>query len=368
MKRIREFEALRGFLALWVVIGHALKSAGYMPPILDQHGAANPGLAVDVFIMLSGFVIFDLLDNKQEGYGAFIARRFFRIFPLYIVALIAGAALAGTALDWMQGIPWRTKFSDGNMAIAQSTYSHLPAQFLAHLTGLHGLVPDGILPFSEYGIIGQAWSISVEWQFYLVAPLLFFLAREKPVGLIFVMGAIVLLHSRYWLGEGFSINQAQYFLIGVASYFGYKHCPKIAAPYLLLGAVVAMAIFQMLVVRPVSLCIWALFLGAALSSKFGQSNSLSKMTTLGWCQNLGKISYSVYLLHFFVIVVISDNLLHLFPHFTQAEHIAVLLPSTVAASLLLASLTYLYIEKPGMDFGRDIAKKIAIRFAVPESA
>src|SRR5580698_7425705 len=80
MKRVHEFEALRGFLALWVVIGHCFRDTGYMPKDLGHFGLlADPGFAVDVFIALSGFVIFDLVETKHEGYGPFITRRFFRI-------------------------------------------------------------------------------------------------------------------------------------------------------------------------------------------------------------------------------------------------------------------------------------------------
>lgn len=50
----------------------------------------TPGYAVDVFIILSGFVIFYLLDHQHLSYRVFICRRFFRLAPLFfLVVLIA---------------------------------------------------------------------------------------------------------------------------------------------------------------------------------------------------------------------------------------------------------------------------------------
>ncbi|MBC8038204.1 MAG: acyltransferase family protein, partial [Rhizobiales bacterium] len=90
--RIHEFEALRGALAAWVVIGHVFKHSGYAPDALYPFPLlGDPGMPVDVFIILSGFVIFSLLDHKHEGYWPFITRRFFRLFPLFLVVLLVSA-------------------------------------------------------------------------------------------------------------------------------------------------------------------------------------------------------------------------------------------------------------------------------------
>ena len=58
MKRIEEFETLCGILALWAVIGHVFKYSGYIPHDRGYiRPLAEPDLSVDVFMMLSGFVI-----------------------------------------------------------------------------------------------------------------------------------------------------------------------------------------------------------------------------------------------------------------------------------------------------------------------
>ncbi len=223
VNRIVEFEALRGLLALWVVVGHAIKHAGYSKVDLGAFKfVAEPGLAVDVFIVLSGFVIFNLLDQQRQSYWTFIVQRFFRLYPLYLAVLLCSAAVAYRYEAWLALFPWQNDAVVSALKIAHATSQNLMAQLIVHLTMLQGIVPDFVLPKSEYAIVGQAWSISVEWQFYLVAPLLFWLVRRSPVALAGVVLALVAAHSQYWLGEGFALNQAGYFLIGILSYFAFK--------------------------------------------------------------------------------------------------------------------------------------------------
>ncbi|HEO1574281.1 TPA: acyltransferase [Klebsiella aerogenes] len=91
MRYIKELEGLRGLMALWVVFGHSLAAL----PIINKHlpPTALNSYAVDVFIMLSGFVIFFMIDNKRQPYLQYIVQRFFRIFPLYILVLVISIIL-----------------------------------------------------------------------------------------------------------------------------------------------------------------------------------------------------------------------------------------------------------------------------------
>jgi peptidoglycan/LPS O-acetylase OafA/YrhL len=84
-----ELEVVRGLMSWWVVVGHVLAFAGFqednVPSViaLVMHGA----YAVNVFMMMSGFVIAKLLTEKNESYKVFITRRFLRIYPVFFVAL-----------------------------------------------------------------------------------------------------------------------------------------------------------------------------------------------------------------------------------------------------------------------------------------
>ncbi len=43
-----------------------------------------------------------------------------------------------------------------------------PVQILTHLTMIHGMFPSGVLPNLWLGFLGSAWSLSTEWQFYVL--------------------------------------------------------------------------------------------------------------------------------------------------------------------------------------------------------
>ncbi|VDZ67755.1 acyltransferase 3 [Klebsiella aerogenes] len=86
-----ELDGLRGFASLWVLLGHICILTQCNIPILS-----NPGLGVDLFILLSGYLMTKNYIERQhkEPWASsrtifsFWARRFFRIAPLYYILLI----------------------------------------------------------------------------------------------------------------------------------------------------------------------------------------------------------------------------------------------------------------------------------------
>src|SRR4026209_1050430 len=90
MKHIKEFDGLRGLLAMWVFATHILE----LGPYASAAALIRAHLAVDIFIILSGFVIFHLLSTGED-YRAFITRRWFRLFPVFAVCFLIALALYG---------------------------------------------------------------------------------------------------------------------------------------------------------------------------------------------------------------------------------------------------------------------------------
>src|SRR5687768_12405012 len=98
--RLGCLDGMRGLAALWVVIGHVLILCQWGVPIV-----ATPEYAVDLFMMISGFLMFYQMSlraereplNKSSSWFRFWIRRFFRIAPVYYVVL-AIAFLCGPAL------------------------------------------------------------------------------------------------------------------------------------------------------------------------------------------------------------------------------------------------------------------------------
>lgn len=86
MKRVDCLDGIRGIAALWVLMGHCMLLTGFKVPIL-----IHPDLGVDLFILLSGFLMV-LQYQMRQGFEdwdrprtwlAFWIRRFFRIAPLF---------------------------------------------------------------------------------------------------------------------------------------------------------------------------------------------------------------------------------------------------------------------------------------------
>ena len=107
MNRIHSLESLRGLLALWVVIGHTILHSGFSDKFMGPLKLlAMPTLAVDVFIILSGFVIFFLLDKGPVSYSQFLIKRWFRLAPLLLAVLIVSALTLNQQLNVIQASPF----------------------------------------------------------------------------------------------------------------------------------------------------------------------------------------------------------------------------------------------------------------------
>jgi len=97
--------------------------------------------------------------------------------------------------------------------------SHL----LAHLTLLHGALPHNILPASEYMFLAPAWSLSLEWQFYLIAPIWIWALCRFPLTtvsltLIGFLAYNFLLASMFY-SPSFLLGAGLLFLLGMVTRF-----------------------------------------------------------------------------------------------------------------------------------------------------
>src|SRR5580704_18312202 len=84
MNRNYTLDVIRGFLSCVVFAVHVVWFSGYRGSTQEAIGS----YAVDGFIILSGFVITQLLVIKKEAYGVFIFRRFMRLFPAFAVCIV----------------------------------------------------------------------------------------------------------------------------------------------------------------------------------------------------------------------------------------------------------------------------------------
>src|SRR5215216_912700 len=232
MPRLAAIEGLRAYLALWVIIDHTMESSGYSYVNLTgiKRLLMEGWWAVDVFVVISGFVIFFLLDKQQENYRQFITRRFFRLFPLAFLLFLAAAPLSHVrAWNITHGGYLDLESAQALLSRIESWWDHLPAHTFLHSILLHGTVPEILLKDSPGAFLDPAWSISLEWQFYLVAPLAYALAtRSGSRGRALVCGGCLILFAtaRVLLPDvhygAFLPFHIEFFFLGGLGYFVFK--------------------------------------------------------------------------------------------------------------------------------------------------
>ncbi len=162
MKKIGAVEAMRGIAATYVFLGHVAievierGSPLLLPMLFGQE-------AVMLFFLVSGFVIvYSMEGARDKTFASYLDRRFFRIYPIYILSL-ALSALAyqkGTVADFF-----------GNLFMLQDFKYGKP----------------GVL-FDTFGGNVALWSLSYEWWFYLM---FFPLWRYVPERLQFTLVSAV---------------------------------------------------------------------------------------------------------------------------------------------------------------------------------
>ncbi len=162
-KRIPQLDGLRGLAILLVVLLHYFaNTARGQQPLVFKYFARAFGMGwagVDLFFVLSGFLIGGILLDARPSkryFSTFYLRRIHRIFPLYYLWLV------------LFGLFLFLGFTVGGspLAFSRLDLSHFP-RYLVFVQNF--FYQKGPL---EIHWLSQTWSLAVEEQFYLVAPLL----------------------------------------------------------------------------------------------------------------------------------------------------------------------------------------------------
>ena len=138
-------------------------------------------VGVQLFFVLSGFLITDILLRMKEKFSAgdffkkFYGRRFLRIFPLYYLYLLIMLIVTAVLLHYEYRVQYMERFQE-----------HLPYA----LGYVYNFFNASSAYDGESWFIGHLWSLSSEEQFYLIWPLLIFLTPKKHLKKLFV-GAII---------------------------------------------------------------------------------------------------------------------------------------------------------------------------------
>lgn len=173
---IVELDGIRGFAILLVLVWHFI-GCTVEPHTLAWKMTSLTWWGVDLFFVLSGFLIGGILMDNQTSphfFKTFYLRRVARILPLYYVVVLLAlvavalrneAGLGGSAAD-LRAVPW------------WAYVLHVQNIFMA-ASGDWGIGP-----------LQVTWSLAVEEQFYLLFPVVIWLVRKRLVIYVLILGFI----------------------------------------------------------------------------------------------------------------------------------------------------------------------------------
>ena len=359
--RIIALDGLRGVAAAIVVFGHCMcvmqRTAGAFPVVFRTPLALflnGPG-AVQLFFVLSGFVLTGSLSKTSGRFVnlQFLVRRAFRIYPPYWFAVV---------LSWLASFFYV-------VPLPRDGFTPWIGIFAAVHPPLSSLLSFFPWPNEAGGLMPVGWTLSVETLFSLIFPILVFVAvRTHWLLLIAASGAVIQADSATVGG----LIDALAFSMGIALYreqdflraFFTRGSPARLGFWLIISLLLFLApwlFFPLIPLYGLFLVGWprwtllTLELGAAgiVAATIG-SPGLAQAFVVKPIAFLGRISYSLYLLHF-IMLILATRLLSRPP--TGLE--AVLLPMGVfAVTLPLAALAHRLVETPAIAMGSWVARSL----------
>ncbi len=369
MKYFHEITGLRIYLALWVAVGHALELAGYHAGVnAAQDMILSNRDAVSVFMIVSGFVITNLIVSRNEPYPRYIVRRFFRLYPGFLVACLIGYFLTDNWVHIVDTVPWHAtadwvSYSQTVRVLNDEVITNFWPHLALHAVMFHGAVPAEVLNRAAMTFLPAAWSISLEWQFYLVAPAVFVALRRgwSTAVMLLVAAGLYLAYQSGLFGtyqsRSMLLAGLPFFAIGIASRLNYERLARLNVVPLLAVAGFALLV-GVLVKSPLAVGGWTAFLLLSLLRPF--SRRLATVFDLMFQSRvaliLGEVSYSLYLLHRPVQVALGSLAVDRW-HLTHPLMLAVQLAGIVIA-VPLSILMYHAIERPGIRLGSIVAARL----------
>lgn len=341
VNRIQELDSLRGIAALVVLIFHF---SLLQPNLLAFTKFGVTG--VDLFFIISGFVITMSLERVQFGYQ-FVINRFSRLYPTYWTAVI---------------------FTFVIICINKSFFGFEPQNPLPTSDFFYNLTMFQYY-FGVKDLDGPYWTMIIEMLFYIVMGYLFLTKSLKSAVAILIplilLGTV--LTEFHWF-QPFSMAYfknfplAQSLPLFVAGILFYRLFTKDKWKLLNISLIIGCYFLQVLlftkvgranyyISHPEYKAVLAIYFVLFVLFVFGKLKFIVNRTTLF----LGKISFALYLIHqYFSIYFLIPNLMKLGINY----YIAAFLIALPACILIAAGITF-FVEKPA---GKWI-KRIFNRFA-----
>lgn len=353
MKKIDYLDSLRGIAIILVIIVHT-----------SQYGAAVLGFfkdsfedgayGVQLFFVASAFTLFLSNDSRKEENQIrnFFIRRFFRIAPMFYIGILYYL--------WQNGFGSRYSLGDAS----EITSANIISTFT---------FTNSLNPYYINAIVPGGWSIAIEFLFYALLPLFIFkIVKNLNTAVWFFLASILfsfvcqaffeknILISDKRLWDDFLIMyfpaQLPVFSIGIITYFiiiKEEKLKDVNSLALLLICFLGLIQLSTPLIFFTETIIYSLFFGLLT---FILSLRSYKLIVNPVIMLIGKLSFSIYLIHFAVLHWMKELDL---VDFTERSLInfGIRFLIVLSASSAIAYITFNLIEKPFIRLGSKIIHK-----------
>ncbi len=334
--RITHLDGMRGLAILMVIAYHAYARWPELLPFVatTQH---NPlfsfgWVGVQLFFMISGFVIFMTLD-KSQGYISFLQKRWLRLFPAMLIASVLLFLAGGFFPEWSLMTPYVKNLLPGLIFLNPET--------LSQLTGV------------EFrSMAGSFWSLYVEALFYLIIGAVYFTLGRKYCLPALIVPMLALSASSVLKSLGHPL------LIDVISKFGFIHYA-----WFMIGCLVyerlhgrdklfhyGLVVLALLInfsyyvknsgvisLAPL-LCVMLFFIASFYSKQIERFLSIRFFTAIGF------VSYALYLIHENLMIALLIKM----QRYIKSEAVMLLMPVLVAGGLYIVAWLITRYAEPAL--------------------
>jgi len=328
--RFESLDGLRGFLAINVFFQHAVTNYFYFTTgvwqIVDIKFYRHlGGEAVILFFIMTSFLYWSkaIYQKGDLDASSLYRSRFLRLAPMYLFT--AGLIIFSVLIQ-----------SGSDIDIRQVTKDILSWASLGLITTI-SVNNISILPINA----GIHWTLSFEWFFYLLLPILASSLKRKHAFIMTLPIAFFALSSPY---RGYWAI----FFFGIIAAHVFNKFPKIkffSKPISSIVPIAGLILVYIISYKPYSFTQYAISLVVFLSFVYG--NDLFGLLKTKTAKFLGTMSYSIYLVHGIVLFAVLNSVDYFYPIKLLSPLLfwGLIMVSGIL-TILVSMLTYRYIEHP----------------------